>query len=115
MTKRVIILKDGARIEEKQRSGMFEYYFHGEFIFGTLEPWTQESLQHLYNIGYFNIKGEAMRESLKRAQAEYMKKCKIFSLRVNKETESDIIDWLAQPRAGSRLKALIRANIRKGK
>lgn len=56
-----------------------------------------------------------MRESLKRAQAEYMKKCKIFSLRINKETESDILDWIARPAAGSRIKELIREDIRKHK
>jgi len=55
-----------------------------------------------------------MRESLKRAQAAYGKKCKIFTLRVNKETEPDIIAWLAKPGAGSRIKKLIREDISKG-
>lgn len=54
-----------------------------------------------------------MNEALKRAQAAYRKKCKIFSLRVNRETEADIIDWLAKPKAATRLKKLIRQDINK--
>ena len=54
-----------------------------------------------------------MRESLKRAQRVYSKKCKIFSLRVNRETEPDLIDWLKLPDAGTRIKELIRQDIKK--
>ena len=35
-----------------------------------------------------------MRESLKKAQANYQKKCKIINIRLNKETDADIIDIL---------------------
>lgn len=35
-----------------------------------------------------------MYESLKKAQASYREKCRIVNLRVNKETELDIIAWL---------------------
>lgn len=35
-----------------------------------------------------------MNESLKKAQASYQEKCRIVNLRVNKETELDIIAWL---------------------
>lgn len=52
-----------------------------------------------------------MKDSLKRAQAAYSKKCKIFSLRVNRDTEPDIIEWLSKPNAGTRIKQLIRQDI----
>lgn len=35
-----------------------------------------------------------MRESLKKAQANYQKKCKIINIRLNKETDADIIEIL---------------------
>lgn len=35
-----------------------------------------------------------MNESLKKAQATYQEKCKIINLRVNKESEKEIIEWL---------------------
>lgn len=53
-----------------------------------------------------------MHESLKRAQKNYAKKCRLFQIRVNKETEKDIDEWLNQPRAGSRIKELIRQDIK---
>ena len=57
MKKRVIILQDGESIEEKRTTvqgiRVYGYYFRGAFIFGTEERWTQESLQQLYNTGYF--------------------------------------------------------------
>lgn len=55
-----------------------------------------------------------MKESLKKAQANYNKKCRLFQLRVNKETEADIDVWLNQPNAGTKLKALIRRDIQEG-
>lgn len=53
-----------------------------------------------------------MRDSLKKAQANYDKKCRLFQIRVNRETESDIDDYLNQPRAGTRIKELIRQDIK---
>ena len=53
-----------------------------------------------------------MHESLKRAQRNYAKKCRLFQIRVNKETETDIDEWLNQPCAGSRIKELIRQDIK---
>lgn len=52
-----------------------------------------------------------MRQSLKKAQEKYNGKCKMFHLRLNKETESDIIEWLGRGQAGTRIKALIRKDI----
>lgn len=54
-----------------------------------------------------------MKESLKKAQANYNQKCRLFQLRVNKETESDIDEWLNQPKAGTRIKELIRQDIKR--
>ena len=52
-----------------------------------------------------------MKESLKKAQAVYSKKCKILNLRINKETESDILAWIERGNAGTRIKDLIREDI----
>lgn len=52
-----------------------------------------------------------MKESLKKAQARYSKKCKFYTMRVNLETEPDIAEWIAKPGAASRIKALIRQDI----
>ncbi len=52
-----------------------------------------------------------MRESTKRAQAVYDKKCKIYTLRVNLETEADLAEWLARGQASTRIKALIKKEI----
>lgn len=54
-----------------------------------------------------------MQESLKRAQDAYEKKCKKFVLRLNMETEADIIEWLSRGKAGTRIKELIREDIKK--
>lgn len=35
-----------------------------------------------------------MNDSLKRAQANYQEKCRILNLRINKETEPEIMEWL---------------------
>lgn len=53
-----------------------------------------------------------MNESLKRAQAAYDKKCKIYTLRVNLETEADIAQWLSKGKAATRIKALIRQDLK---
>lgn len=54
-----------------------------------------------------------MRESLKKAQETYRQKCKILNIRVNKETEADILAWIEKGNAGSRIKKLIREDIQK--
>ena len=53
-----------------------------------------------------------MKESLKKAQKEYKKKCYIFNLRLNQETDADIISWLEHQdnRAGA-VKKIIRQEI----
>ncbi len=56
-----------------------------------------------------------MNESLKKAQETYRQKCKIINIRVNKETEADIMEWLSHGDAAPRIKALIRADIKKGR
>lgn len=55
-----------------------------------------------------------MNDALKKAQAEYNKKCYIFNLRLNQETDADIIKWLDQQenRAGA-VKKIIREQIKK--
>ena len=53
-----------------------------------------------------------MQESLKKAQETYRQKCKIINIRVNKETESDIIEWLSRGDAAPRIKKLIRDDIK---
>lgn len=53
-----------------------------------------------------------MNEALKRAQKEYNNKCYILNLRLNKETDADIIYWLEhQPNKAAAIKELIRAEI----
>lgn len=54
-----------------------------------------------------------MNESLKKAQASYNGKCKLVQIRVNKETEPDIMAWLSKGQAATRLKELIREDIKK--
>lgn len=54
-----------------------------------------------------------MKESLKKAQENYRKKCRIYQFRVNRETEADIADWLDKGDTARRLKALIRQDINK--
>lgn len=60
----------------------------------------------------------AMSESLLRAQAEYQEKCKVISIRFNRETEPELVEWLenhAKNRnAGTIIKDLIRKEIEKG-
>lgn len=56
-----------------------------------------------------------MNESLKKAQENYRQKCKIINIRVNRETEADIIEWLSKGDAGPRIKELIRQDIKKAR
>lgn len=53
-----------------------------------------------------------MRDSLKRAQENYRQKCRLYQFRVNKETETDIVEWLDRGNTAARLKALIRQDIK---
>lgn len=53
-----------------------------------------------------------MYESLKRAQENYRQKCRLYQFRVNRETESDIVEWLDRGNTAARLKALIRQDIK---
>ena len=53
-----------------------------------------------------------MRESTKRAQAAYDKKCKIYTLRVNLETEADLAEWLSRGHTSTRIKALIKNDLK---
>ena len=53
-----------------------------------------------------------MNEALKRAQANYNKKCRVLVLRINRETEPDIIKWLDQGRVATRIKQLIKQDIK---
>ena len=115
-----IKLSDGTVIIERKETdkavGMiYSYYIGKEYVLGVqpIDRFTREDLERLNENGYFEAwKGARMRESLKRAQAEYAKKCRIFSLRVNRDTEQDIIEWLAKPGAGTRIKQLIRKDIK---
>lgn len=52
-----------------------------------------------------------MRDSLKKAQANYNKKCRVVVLRINKETEPEIIKWLDHGKVATRVKQLIRQDI----
>ena len=52
-----------------------------------------------------------MNDALKRAQANYNKKCRVLVLRINKETEPDIIRWLDQGKVATRIKRLIKQDI----
>ena len=54
-----------------------------------------------------------MRDSLKKAQENYRKKCRIYQFRVNRETEADIAEWLDKGDTARRLKVLIRQDINK--
>lgn len=53
-----------------------------------------------------------MQESLKKAQAVYTQKCKIVNIRFNKETEPELIEWLSRGKATTRIKRLIREDIK---
>lgn len=53
-----------------------------------------------------------MYESLKRAQENYRHKCRLYQFRVNRETESDIVEWLDRGDTAARLKTLIRQDIK---
>ena len=52
-SKNIIVMRDGAIIIENQGREAWEYYFGGEFIFGTEYRWTEAELQKLYDVGYF--------------------------------------------------------------
>ncbi len=54
-----------------------------------------------------------MRESLKKAQKDYNAKCKIVNIRINKETEPDLIKWLEdnEGQVGTKIKELIRRSM----
>lgn len=54
-----------------------------------------------------------MNESLKKAQKAYNKKCKMVQIRINKETDTDILEWMSRNRSATRIKELIREDIRK--
>lgn len=53
-----------------------------------------------------------MKESVKRAQEKYQQKCRLYNIRVNTETEKDIVDWMQKGPVGSRIKKLIREDIK---
>ena len=53
-----------------------------------------------------------MKESLKKAQANYQRKCKVFNFRINTETEQDLLAWMQEGKAATRIKKLIRDDIR---
>ena len=54
-----------------------------------------------------------MRESLERAQVNYQKKCKVITIRFNKETEADLIRWLEdhEGQAGTLIKEMIKKEL----
>ena len=52
-----------------------------------------------------------MKESLKKAQANYQKKCKVYNIRINTETEADLLAWMQEGKAATRIKKLIRDDI----
>ena len=54
-----------------------------------------------------------MNEALKRAQSSYNKRCKMVQVRVNKDTEKDILEWIERGQAATRIKELIRADMKK--
>lgn len=58
-------------------------------------------------------KRQGMSASLKKAQQNYSKKCKMLQVRLNKETEADLIEWVERGQAATRIKELIREDIRK--
>ena len=51
---------------------------------------------------------------LKKAQKKYQKKCKILTVRINRETDPDLIRWLEENegKAGTKIKNLIRKDMR---
>lgn len=53
-----------------------------------------------------------MNESLKKAQKAYNQKCKMLQIRINKETETDILEWVSRNRSATRIKELIREDIK---
>ena len=53
-----------------------------------------------------------MKESLKKAQANYQKKCKVYNIRINTETEADLLAWMQEGSAATRIKKLIRDDIK---
>jgi oligoribonuclease NrnB/cAMP/cGMP phosphodiesterase (DHH superfamily) len=54
-----------------------------------------------------------MNEALKKAQKTYSAKCKILTVRINRETEPDLIEWLEKNEgsAGTKIKELIRQSM----
>ena len=55
-----------------------------------------------------------MTEALKRAQANYRKNCRNFTMRLRKDKDADIIRWLEETENPSvTIKALIRSDIPK--
>lgn len=54
----------------------------------------------------------ATTEATKKAQKKYDKKFKQFKIRLKRDSDADIIEWLKdQPSASAKLKELIRAEI----
>lgn len=54
-----------------------------------------------------------MNEALKRAQLAYAKKCKFVQLRFNTETETELVEWLNRGNTATRIKELIREDLKK--
>ena len=54
-----------------------------------------------------------MKESLKKAQAKYQEKCKVYNLRINTVSEKDILNWMQEGKAATRIKKLIREDIQR--
>ena len=54
-----------------------------------------------------------MNESLKKAQQNYNNKCKIVNIRINRETEQDLIKWLEdnEGEVSTKIKELIRRSL----
>lgn len=52
-------------------------------------------------------------ESLQRAQANYQDKCKVITIRFNKETEPELVEWLKKNpgTASTKIKQMIRDQI----
>lgn len=76
---------------------------HGEARGKTLEEVAKKLLDNL----------EAD-DPLKKAQEKYQEKCKILTIRVNRETEADIIEWLEKNdgKVGTLIKEMIRSSLR---
>lgn len=51
-----------------------------------------------------------MNESQKKAQEAYDKKCKIVTIRLNRDTESDLVEWFEKNpgTASTKIKQMIR-------